>query len=73
MKQPNSIQVLREARQEAERRGLPATWHSVGIILAGWCAALSQTTSKGYVRAGLPPVGDNPEPDDNPTLLEGER
>lgn len=73
MKQPNSIQVLREARQEAVRRGLPATYHAVALILAGWCAALLQTTSKGYVRAGLPPVGDNPEPPENPTLLEGER
>lgn len=48
--------VLREARLEAERRGFPATWHAVALILAGWCAALIKLQSPGYLRRGLPPI-----------------
>ena len=71
----NSLDYIVKARREAAARGLGKGWQPTAMILAGWCAALGNATSRGYVRAGLPPVRqpDDPGPPDNPTLLEGER
>ena len=56
MHQIDSLKVLRAARLQAEQSGLPVTYQSVAMILAGWCAALIRLQSSGYIRRGLPPI-----------------
>ena len=71
----NTADYILKARREAVKQGLGRGWQPIAMILAGWCVALGDSTSQGYLRVGLPPVNgdDEPLPRTNPTLLEGER
>lgn len=71
--------IIEEAKAKARAVGHdgdvspdPFTSFVVGY-LATLASATAQTTSPGYVRAGLPPVESRDETVPSPTTVEGER